>query len=115
MPKFSTGAGYTLYQSPFFSEAGDLRWYSTLTMHIALDALGNNTAFSVSFPIAFSSDVDGVISDTDGQAGPSTGTQDLGTSITEITTTGVTGFSRWQARPKDFNPIRFIITGVING
>ncbi|HGH8123674.1 TPA: hypothetical protein ACJOGX_003906 [Enterobacter kobei] len=112
-PKFTTGPGYTLFQSPFM-DGSTLRWFSTLTMAVSPGAIGNNQTIHVSFPVAFSSYVGGALSDTDGQNGAGSTVQDLGMRIIDISNTGVTIMSRWQAVPADFGPLRFVITGVIN-
>lgn len=111
-PSFITGPGYTLFKSPFMDGAV-VRWFSTLSMSVTPPALTNNTTFSVTFPLTFSSDVMAVLSSDCGKF-TNLAAQDLGARIDNISLTGLVISSRWDPRSLDSGDFKFIVTGVMN-
>ncbi|MFT1614538.1 hypothetical protein [Enterobacter kobei] len=112
-PTFTTGPGYTLFKSPFMDGA-TVRWFATLSMNVTPPALTNNQTFSVTFPVAFSSDVKAVLSSAIGELTTTAVTQDLGCGILSLNTTGMVILSAWGARAVSDGDFQFIVTGIMN-
>ncbi|WP_328288613.1 phage tail protein [Citrobacter amalonaticus] len=112
-PTFTTGTGYTLFKSPYYDGA-TVRWFATLSMNVTPPALTNNQTFSVTFPVAFSSDVKAVLSSATGELTTTAVTQDLGCAIQSLSTTGMVILSAWGARAVSDGDFQFIVTGIMN-
>nr|WP_313506906.1 phage tail protein [Kosakonia sacchari] len=112
-PTFTTGTGYTLFKSPYYDGA-TVRWFATLSMNVTPPALTNNQTFSVTFPVAFSSDVKAVLSSAIGELTTTAVTQDLGCGIQSLSTTGMVILSAWGARAVSDGDFQFIVTGIMN-
>ncbi|MEQ4450989.1 hypothetical protein ABNT06_06070 [Kosakonia sacchari] len=112
-PTFTTGTGYTLFKSPYYDGA-TVRWFATLSMNVTPPALTNNQTFSVTFPVAFSSDVKAVLSSAIGELTTTAVAQDLGCGIQSLSTTGMVILSAWGARAVSDGDFQFIVTGIMN-
>lgn len=112
-PKFATGPGYTLFQSPFM-DGSMASWFSTLSMSVPPPALTNKQLYSVTFPVDFSSNVKAVLSSATGELTSTAVTQDLGCAIYSLSLTGIVIMSAWGARAVSDGDFQFIVTGIMN-
>ncbi|CAM6286002.1 TPA: hypothetical protein ACTVL7_001434 [Escherichia coli] len=113
-PQYLKGSGYTLFKQPFFDESA-VKYFATLNIAISAPALTNGQSFPVSFPAAFSADVNAVMSDTSGFINTgSPGSE--GAYISDLSNTGLIIISQWQSRAlgADSGLFRLIVTGVMN-
>lgn len=113
-PQYLKGSGYTLFKQPFF-DGSVVKYFATLNIAISAPALTNGQSFPVSFPTAFSADVNAVMSDTYGIINASSSGSE-GAFIRDLSNTGLIISSQWNSRTSsdDSGPFRLIVTGVMN-
>lgn len=107
---FTNGTNYRIYKTPLL--INNVLFYRVeqfITYSLAATSV-NSTVISITFPMAYQSDVSAVLSDTGGVIGVSS-VNDNGANITSLTNTGATIMLSWNEQMSQI--LRLYVTGIV--